>query len=82
MLAALAAGVWLIAGFLVWESRARDPLVDLALFTNPAFTWPTLAATAGTFTLVGVLFVLPIVFIMIAAAAAGAASAAASAAAV
>ena len=59
VLAALAAGVWLIAGFLVWESRARDPLVDLAVFTNPAFTWPTLAATAGTFTLVGVLFVLP-----------------------
>ncbi|MEV4158469.1 MFS transporter [Nocardia salmonicida] len=59
VLATLAAGVALIAGFLVWERRTRHPLVDLALFTNPEFTWPTLAATAGTFTLVGVLFVLP-----------------------
>lgn len=59
VLTTLAAGVALIAGFLMWERRTRHPLVDLALFTNPGFTWPTLAATAGTFTLVGVLFVLP-----------------------
>ncbi len=59
VLATLTAGVVLIVGFVMWERRARHPLVDLALFADPAFTWPTLAATAGTFTLVGVLFVLP-----------------------
>ncbi|MEU4710831.1 MFS transporter [Nocardia salmonicida] len=59
VLVTLAAGVALIVGFLVWERHTCYPLVDLALFTNPSFTWPTLAATAGTFTLVGVLFVVP-----------------------
>ncbi|SDQ50128.1 Antiseptic resistance protein (plasmid) [Tsukamurella tyrosinosolvens] len=59
VLTTLGTGVVLIAGFLVWERRASHPLIDLRLFSNPGFTWPTLAATAGTFTLVGVLFVLP-----------------------
>lgn len=59
VLTTLAAGVVLTAVFLVWERRSSHPLIDLGLFANPRFTWPTLAATAGTFTLVGVLFVLP-----------------------
>lgn len=59
VLATIAGGAVLIAAFLVRENRTDHPLVELRLFTNPQFTWPTLAATAGTFTLVGVLFVVP-----------------------
>ncbi|WP_327397584.1 MFS transporter [Streptomyces phaeochromogenes] len=59
VLTAIGGGVLLLAGFLAFERRTAHPLVDLRLFTKPAFTWPTLAATAGTFTLVGVLFVVP-----------------------
>lgn len=53
VLTAIVGGVGLIAMFLLWEARTAHPLVELGLFTNPSFTWPTLAATAGTFTLVG-----------------------------
>ncbi|GAA3245874.1 DHA2 family efflux MFS transporter permease subunit [Streptomyces labedae] len=59
VLAAIGAGILLLAAFWYAERRTAHPLIDLRLFTNPFFTWPTLAATAGTFTLVGALFVVP-----------------------
>ncbi|WP_051815022.1 MFS transporter [Streptomyces iakyrus] len=59
VLAAIVGGVLLLAAFLFWERRSPHPLVDLRLFANPAFTWPTVAAAAGTFTVVGALFVVP-----------------------
>ncbi|GAD83329.1 MFS transporter [Nocardia asteroides NBRC 15531] len=59
VLTTLAVGVVLIAVFVAWERRTGHPLLDLRLFADPSFTWPTLAATAATFTLVGILFVLP-----------------------
>jgi EmrB/QacA subfamily drug resistance transporter len=63
-LAAMAAGVCLIAGFFPWERRltARPgglPLVDLSLFRSRAFTWGVLLFTVLTLALVGLLFTLP-----------------------
>ncbi|MFJ3620566.1 DHA2 family efflux MFS transporter permease subunit [Streptomyces iakyrus] len=60
VLAGITGGLALMAGFVLWQRRAHEPLVDLRLFANPTFTWPTLAAAAGTFVLVGVLFVVPL----------------------
>ena len=34
----------LAIGFIVWEKRATDPMLDLALFRNPAFTLGLLSA--------------------------------------
>ncbi|GGJ86689.1 MFS transporter [Streptomyces camponoticapitis] len=59
VLVAIAGGIALLAAFVHRLRRAEHPLIDPRLFTNPSFTWPALAATAGTFTLVGVLFVVP-----------------------
>ncbi|WP_035696670.1 MFS transporter, partial [Glycomyces tenuis] len=59
VLTAIGTGALALAAFLYWERRTTHPLIDLRLFANPSFTWPTLAATAGTFTLVGALFVVP-----------------------
>ncbi|MGA5215111.1 DHA2 family efflux MFS transporter permease subunit [Streptomyces cinereoruber] len=59
VLVAIGAGVLLLVVFWFRERRTAHPLIDLRLFSNPSFTWPTLAATAGTFTLVGALFVVP-----------------------
>ncbi|WP_408993442.1 MFS transporter [Streptomyces sp. 1268] len=59
VLTAIGAGILLLAAFYYWERRTPHPLIDLRLFSNPFFTWPVLAATAGTFTLVGALFVVP-----------------------
>ncbi|GHE39817.1 MFS transporter [Streptomyces cellulosae] len=59
VLTAIGAGILLLAAFFYWERRTTHPLIDLRLFSNPFFTWPVLAATAGTFTLVGALFVVP-----------------------
>jgi EmrB/QacA subfamily drug resistance transporter len=59
VLAAIAAGVVLLAGFAGWERRSPAPIVDLQLFTRPRFVWGTLATTLASFALFGLLFVLP-----------------------
>jgi EmrB/QacA subfamily drug resistance transporter len=56
---AVAAGVALLAAFVVWERRHRFPMIDLSLFARPRFLWGTLTATVATFALFGVLFTLP-----------------------
>jgi Na+/melibiose symporter-like transporter len=57
------AGVLLLAGFGLWERRARrrgdQPLVDPALFASTSFTWGTVLAALGVFALFGVLFTTP-----------------------
>jgi EmrB/QacA subfamily drug resistance transporter len=58
-LAPIAAGVLVLAGFVWWESRVPEPLVDLALFKAAGFTWGTLLSTTVNFVMFGVLFVLP-----------------------
>ncbi|HET9655619.1 MAG TPA: DHA2 family efflux MFS transporter permease subunit [Kineosporiaceae bacterium] len=55
----LAAGGALLTGFVVVQRRAADPLVDLRLFASAGFSWGTGLATAVSFVLFGVLFVMP-----------------------
>ncbi len=57
VLASLASGGILVAGFTIWELRARSPLVDLRLFLNPRFTWSVVVGMIMGFALLGVLFV-------------------------
>jgi len=57
VLASLGSGATLVAGFTIWELRARSPLVDLRLFLNPRFTWSVLVGMIMGFALLGVLFV-------------------------
>src|SRR5215469_4446623 len=60
----MAAGVVLIAAFLLWERRLSgrprgEPMVDLSLFRSGAFTWGTLLAALGIVGMFGMLFTLP-----------------------
>src|SRR5260370_6071048 len=54
----LVGGAALIAAFVIWQFRARVPLVDLNLFRNRRFALSTLAFTIVGFAMTGVLFVL------------------------
>src|SRR6476646_1178939 len=54
----LGGGALLIAAFIVWQLRARSPLVDLNLFRNRRFALSTVAFTIVGFAMTGVLFVL------------------------
>jgi EmrB/QacA subfamily drug resistance transporter len=55
----VAAGLLVLAAFVAWQRRTRAPLVDLHLFRSAAFTGGTLAATAASFAMFGLLFALP-----------------------
>ena len=59
VLGSILCGLAVVASFAAWERHARQPMIDLALFTRPRFTWGTLAATVASFALFGLLFVLP-----------------------
>jgi DHA2 family multidrug resistance protein-like MFS transporter len=59
-----AAGLALLMGFVLWESRltARPdghPLVDLGLFRSRSFAWGVILTAFGVFGLSGLLFTLP-----------------------
>jgi EmrB/QacA subfamily drug resistance transporter len=58
-LLALAVGAASLAGFVAWQRRTDHPLVDLALFRSPGFTWGGILATLSTFAMFGVLFAMP-----------------------
>ncbi len=63
-IAAMAAGVAVLAGFAAWELRltrrpAGQPLVDLTLFRSARFTWGTILAAFGIFAMFGLLFTTP-----------------------
>ncbi|MCM4079561.1 DHA2 family efflux MFS transporter permease subunit [Paractinoplanes hotanensis] len=58
----IAAGIALLAGFVLWQRRAAHPLVDLALFRNRAFTGGAVLATVASFAMLGLLFSLPQLF--------------------
>lgn len=51
--AGFAVGTAALAAFVVWERRARHPLVDIGLFTRPAFTAANAAAFVVFFAFVG-----------------------------
>ncbi len=60
----LAAGVAVIAGFFLWERRLTirpggRPLIDLALFESPSFTWGVILAALGGLALFGLIFTMP-----------------------
>jgi DHA2 family multidrug resistance protein-like MFS transporter len=55
----MAVGAAVLAGFLLRERRAADPLVDLRLFASAGFSWGTVLATAVSFALFGLMFAMP-----------------------
>ncbi|WP_217712033.1 MFS transporter [Kitasatospora sp. NA04385] len=59
VLGPLTAGALLLALFVRRQRRAAEPLVDLALFADRRFSWGTLTAVFGNFTVMGILFVVP-----------------------
>jgi DHA2 family multidrug resistance protein-like MFS transporter len=61
-LVTVAAGAVLLAGFGLWQRHAKAPLVDLALFRSPAFTWGAVLLTIASFAMLGMLFSLPQLF--------------------
>jgi EmrB/QacA subfamily drug resistance transporter len=58
VVAGIAGGLLVLAAFVAWELRVREPLVDLRLFLNGRFTWATVAFTVVGFTMTGVMFVI------------------------
>lgn len=58
VLISLIGGSLVLAAFVIWDLRARSPLVDLHLFLKPRFTWSTVAFTVSGFALTGALFIL------------------------
>jgi MFS transporter, DHA2 family, multidrug resistance protein len=58
-LGTVAAGVVLLAGFVVWQRRTGTPLIDLDLFRSRAFTSGAVLATIASFAMLGLLFSLP-----------------------
>jgi EmrB/QacA subfamily drug resistance transporter len=59
ILVSLASGTAVLAGFLGWQVRARQPMIDLGLFHSRRFLWGSICATLVGFALFGLLFVLP-----------------------
>ncbi|GAA1838999.1 MFS transporter [Actinomadura bangladeshensis] len=57
--AMLVLAVLLLTGFVLWERRAAEPMLDMALFRDRSFTWAMVAAVTANLMLGGILFVLP-----------------------
>ncbi|MFI6870024.1 MFS transporter [Nocardia sp. NPDC050406] len=57
--ACIAAGVVVLAAFVLWQRRVAHPLVDLDLFRAPGFRWGTLYLIVVMFGLFGLFFTLP-----------------------
>jgi EmrB/QacA subfamily drug resistance transporter len=55
----LALAVVLIAGFLVWQRRNREPLIELRLFRERVFTGGAVLLTVSVFAIFGLLFTMP-----------------------
>jgi DHA2 family multidrug resistance protein-like MFS transporter len=63
-LLAIGCGVAILVGFFSWERRlshkpAGQPLLDLALFRAPSYTWGVILTTIAEFSIIGVLFTMP-----------------------
>jgi EmrB/QacA subfamily drug resistance transporter len=58
ILGLLALAVALLGGFVWWERRTPDPMLDLAFFRNPRFSVGTLAVSVAFFALLGGIFAL------------------------
>lgn len=53
------AGFVLLALFVGWERRTKEPLIEISLFRSPEFTWGSVLATLVSFAMFGLLFVTP-----------------------
>ena len=51
-----------LVAFVLWERRVAEPLVDLRLFRSAGFTWGTALTTLVSFSMMGVLFAMPLYF--------------------
>lgn len=60
VLTALVASVVILAAFVWWELRTRQPMIDLHLFRGRQFLWGNINATLVSFALFGLLFVVPL----------------------
>ncbi|WP_332666725.1 MFS transporter [Aeromicrobium sp.] len=58
ILAAFALGGAVLAVFLVWERRVRQPMIDIAIFRNLRFSAASLSVTLVFFGLMGTVFML------------------------
>jgi EmrB/QacA subfamily drug resistance transporter len=58
VLGGIVGGLLALAVFVAWDRHAPSPLVDLHLFLNPRFAWPTVAFAIAAFALAGTLFIL------------------------
>lgn len=59
VLGPIAGGVVLLVAFVAVERKVTDPMLDLGLFRRPRFAWGTAAGTIASFSLFGLLFVIP-----------------------
>src|SRR5262249_60887377 len=48
----------LFTAFIAWERRAREPMLDIALFRNPRFTAASGSVTVAFFSLFGFIFLI------------------------
>ena len=62
-LLAIGAGMAIIAAFIFWERRASEPMVDLGLFANRAFSGANVSTFFLYFALSAILFYLPMLLI-------------------
>ncbi|HSP73071.1 MAG TPA: DHA2 family efflux MFS transporter permease subunit [Gaiellaceae bacterium] len=58
----IVAGALMLAGFVAWERRAREPLLDPRLFAIRGFTIGTLLSAVVSFALIGLFFAVPLYF--------------------
>ena len=61
--ATFAAGLVLLVGFLLWEARHAEPMLDLGLFASRSFAGANAATFCLYFALSGILFYLPMLLI-------------------
>jgi EmrB/QacA subfamily drug resistance transporter len=59
VVAPVVVGLALLAAFVAVERRIAEPMLDLGLFRRPRFAWGTAAGTVASFSLFGLLFVVP-----------------------
>ncbi|MCX4097234.1 MFS transporter [Nocardia sp. alder85J] len=55
----VAAGVAVLAAFVVWQRRVANPLIDPALFRNRGFAWGTAHMIVINFAMFGLFFTVP-----------------------
>src|SRR5918992_4184347 len=58
VLGTLGLAVALLAGFVAWERRTPEPMLDLSFFRNPSFSVGTAAVSVAFFALLGGIFAL------------------------